>query len=52
MGEPAVYAALQQCAGVQGKDSVKVRRDIICGLLMAANGTEALWLVRILQVKP
>ena len=47
-----VYAALQQCAGVQGKDSVKVRRDLICGLLMAANGTEALWLVRILQVKP
>jgi len=47
----AVFAALEACASVQGKDSVKVRRDIICGLLMAARQNEALWIIRVLQGK-
>jgi DNA ligase-1 len=46
-----VFAALEHCAAVQGKDSVKVRRDIICGLLMAARQNEALWIIRVLQGK-
>ena len=46
-----VFAALESCAAVQGKDSVKVRRDIICGLLMAARQNEALWIIRVLQGK-
>lgn len=47
----AVFAALEACAAVQGKDSVKVRRDIICGLLMATRQNEALWIIRVLQGK-
>jgi DNA ligase 1 len=46
-----VFATLEACAKLSGKDSVKARRDLICALLMSARNNEALWIIRVLQGK-
>jgi DNA ligase-1 len=46
-----VYQSMRSVATVSGKDSTKVRRDIIKQLLQAARGEESKFIIRIFQGK-